>query len=44
MVTERFALDHLVGVVVPERQRIFALGPLVGDLADLGKIIHGCPT
>ena len=41
MVAQRFSLDDFVRVVIPERQRIAALGPFVGNFADLRKVIHG---
>ena len=41
MLLHRPPLDHLLGVVVMEGQGVSALGPLVGDLLDVGEVRHG---
>jgi hypothetical protein len=38
VLTHGFTLDEFVGVVVFEGERIFRLGPFVGDFWDFGEV------
>ena len=41
VVAHGLALDHFVGVVVPVRERVGAVGAFVFDLGNVGKGGHG---